>query len=323
MRGPGAFHSVQNSEASLARWTASSIGGDESRASTPHPAPPLNSPRHMTSADDTPVACSLGSYLGSVRSHGDESAHRHGRRNRLISIGGHVGLFGNKTKDSIEEFEHMRSALKKAERVSENVTPAPNANAGQESKPMSNITTSNMPSTPVAVPSSNIATRPTPGATKPGPATPEGCSSIVSTGSIWNGNLMIEGSVRIDGHLSGEIEARDTVYISEGAEVDAKVRASYIMIAGQFKGEVHCSERLEIMPTGRVKGELTTKSLVVHEGAFTDGTITMADSKATANSNRPAQSERPSNGAPQTNGSSKAPEAAASPSQPAPATKSA
>lgn len=235
-----------------------------------------------------------------------------------------MGLFGNKTKDSIEEFENMRSALKKAERVNENVTPAQNASVGQENRPMSNITTSNMPPAPVPAPapSTNIATRPTP-SSKPGPATPEGCSSIVSTGSIWNGNLMIEGSVRIDGHLSGEIDARDTVYISEGAEVDAKVRAQYIMVAGQFKGEIHCSERLEIMPTGRVKGELTTKSLVVHEGAFTDGTITMSDSKATVTSNRPAQTERPSNGAPQANGAPKAAEVATPTNQPAQAPKSA
>ncbi len=100
-------------------------------------------------------------------------------------------------------------------------------------------------------------------------------TSILSTGSVWQGTLKIDGSVRIDGQMNGEIDAKDTVYVAEKATMNAKVRAAYVVIAGTFEGEVNCSERLQVMPSGRVKAELTTKSLTVFEGAVIEGQVRM------------------------------------------------
>jgi len=100
-------------------------------------------------------------------------------------------------------------------------------------------------------------------------------ASVVSLGSVWQGSLKIDGSVKIEGQMTGEVEAKNMVFVAEGAQVDAKVRAALVVIAGEFKGEVHCSERLEIKPTGRVDASLATKSLEVHEGAFISGEIRM------------------------------------------------
>jgi len=102
-------------------------------------------------------------------------------------------------------------------------------------------------------------------------------ASVVSLGSVWQGSLKIEGSVKIEGQVTGEVEAKKMVFVAEGAQVDAKVRAALVVIAGEFKGEVFCSERLEIKPTGRVNASLTTKSLEVHEGAFIEGQIHMTE----------------------------------------------
>ena len=91
---------------------------------------------------------------------------------------------------------------------------------------------------------------------KKGPKSADECSSIVSAGSKWQGNLNSDASVRIDGNVSGEVKSKDTIHISEGAKVDATVSANFIIIAGNFQGRVNCTERLELLPTSRVKGEL-------------------------------------------------------------------
>lgn len=114
-------------------------------------------------------------------------------------------------------------------------------------------------------------------ATRKGAKSPDECSSIVSAGSKWQGNLSSDASVRIDGELSGEVKAKDTVYVSENSRVDATIVANYVIIAGNFQGRVNCAERLELMPTSRIKGELTTKALMVHEGAFIDGALHMTN----------------------------------------------
>jgi len=119
-------------------------------------------------------------------------------------------------------------------------------------------------------------------ATVAGPTPPDDCASVVSFGSTWQGTLKIDGSVRIDGQFSGEVEAQDTVHIAEAARVDAKISATYVVVAGSFQGEMHCRERLELLPKSRTRGQLSTKLLIVHEGAFIDGQLHMSAEESAA-----------------------------------------
>lgn len=165
-------------------------------------------------------------------------------------------MFGK--KDTIKEFEQMRQALKPAERFA--------TRPDVES--------------PDATDSASRASAPSAHAEPPLHPLADGISlgevtSVLSTGSVWQGTLKIDGSVRIDGQMTGEIDAKETVYVAESAKMNAKVRAAYVIIAGTFEGEVDCTERLQVMPSGRVKAELTTKSLTVFEGAVIEGQVRM------------------------------------------------
>ncbi|HEY7268589.1 MAG TPA: polymer-forming cytoskeletal protein [Dehalococcoidia bacterium] len=111
---------------------------------------------------------------------------------------------------------------------------------------------------------------------------PEKCANVIAVGAKWKGSLNVADSVRIDGQVSGDIEAKGTIHISEGAEVDAKIKAAYIVICGSFKGQVRCLERLELLPKSKVQGEIVTKLLNVHEGATVDGSISMSTDKLEA-----------------------------------------
>jgi cytoskeletal protein CcmA (bactofilin family) len=110
-----------------------------------------------------------------------------------------------------------------------------------------------------------------------GPAQAEECSSVIGAGSSWKGNLATEGSVRLDGKVCGEIKAAGTVHITDGAEVNATVHGKYVVVAGSFDGQLYCTERLELRPTSRIKGAITTRLLSVGEGAFIDGEVHMTD----------------------------------------------
>ena len=188
-----------------------------------------------------------------------------------------MSLFSGRGKDGVKEFEEMRRALGSTEAPKEN-DPTSQGTVGTPAQ--ASRSTADQPG-PGAAPADQAA--------KPTATPPEQCSSVVSAGSTWQGTLKLDGSVRVEGHLSGEIEARDTVHVAESAHVDAKVNASFVVIAGQFQGQVQCSERLELMPSSRITGELTTKSLVIHEGAFIDGQIHMITDKSVAGSSKTAQ----------------------------------
>ncbi len=122
------------------------------------------------------------------------------------------------------------------------------------------------------------------------PLAPDRCTNVVAAGARWKGTLKVEDSARIDGVFSGEIDAKGTVHVSEGAEVDAKIHAAFVVLSGTFRGEVRAERKAELMPTSRVSGEVMAKALSIHEGAILDGTVQMTDtprsSSNTASSSR-------------------------------------
>jgi cytoskeletal protein CcmA (bactofilin family) len=99
--------------------------------------------------------------------------------------------------------------------------------------------------------------------------------SVIGPQTSFSGTLNSETSVRILGSVDGEIISSQAVMIEEQARVKAKVSAEAITVAGEVTGELHCAGRVEILPTGRVHGEIQAGTLVMQEGAFFEGNLKM------------------------------------------------
>ncbi len=67
-----------------------------------------------------------------------------------------------------------------------------------------------------------------------------------------------------------------TLFVSEGATIAATVEAEHITVAGELTGEIRCRGRLQILPSGRVRANVSTGSLVIQEGAIYEGQLEMA-----------------------------------------------
>ena len=120
---------------------------------------------------------------------------------------------------------------------------------------------------------------------------PDKCTNIIANGAKWQGTLKVDDSVRIDGTFSGEVQTKGTVHVSEGAQVDAKIKASFVVIGGNFRGEIRCDTRTDLLPRSRTNGEIITKILNVHEGAIVDGRIQMSnEGEVAASSSRTSRS---------------------------------
>jgi len=121
-------------------------------------------------------------------------------------------------------------------------------------------------------PEERPATRPF--SSQPAPAAGE-ARAYLDKGSKISGKLFFEGPVRIDGQVDGEISASDAVTVGESAVITAQVRAASVVIAGKVSGDIIAGKRVEIRPTAKVYGNLTTPVLVVHDGALFEGHCTM------------------------------------------------
>jgi cytoskeletal protein CcmA (bactofilin family) len=99
--------------------------------------------------------------------------------------------------------------------------------------------------------------------------------SLIDRYSTIEGTFTTSRDVRIEGVVRGKIECQGLLYVAEGADIDATVEAANITVAGKLNGQVTCRGRLQISPSGRVSATVTTETLVIDEGAFYEGELTM------------------------------------------------
>lgn len=96
---------------------------------------------------------------------------------------------------------------------------------------------------------------------------------IFGKGLMIRGEVAGEGDVQVEGELEGKITLTGTVVIAEGARVQADVSAVEIIVAGFVRGNLSASGRVELSPTGHLVGDISTKALIVREGAAVNGSI--------------------------------------------------
>jgi cytoskeletal protein CcmA (bactofilin family) len=102
-----------------------------------------------------------------------------------------------------------------------------------------------------------------------------GNESVIDPHARFNGKYVSDRDLRIEGEANGEIECQGTLIISPQARVRSAISAHNVIINGDYEGDVDCGGRFEVGSTGRVKGNIKTQVLVVKEGAYWEGNVTM------------------------------------------------
>ncbi len=100
---------------------------------------------------------------------------------------------------------------------------------------------------------------------------------MIGPGLHYTGALSGNSGVRIEGSFDGTIQIGGALIIAEGARVTADmIQAGVVSVAGTVKGNI-TADKVEILSTGRIYGDLKTGSFASEEGAFLRGQITMRD----------------------------------------------
>ena len=103
----------------------------------------------------------------------------------------------------------------------------------------------------------------------------EDVKAFLGKGVVFDGKLILNGSVRIDGEFKGEVTGDGTLVVGEGANIEADITINNIYIFGTVCGNLEIRETTEIGSTGKFAGKLTTSALVVREGATIEGDCKM------------------------------------------------
>ncbi len=100
-------------------------------------------------------------------------------------------------------------------------------------------------------------------------------NTIVGKGTVIEGDLKVQNSLRIDGEVKGKIESTDTVVIGKDGSVNGRVHAKNVMLAGRVQGNVSALGKVLLESKASVFGDIKATRLVVDEGATFNGRCQM------------------------------------------------
>lgn len=94
----------------------------------------------------------------------------------------------------------------------------------------------------------------------------------------FSGVMRFTESLKIDGNFEGEIESTGFLYVEEGAVVRADIKVGSIVIGGTVHGNITARDKLEMLTTGQVFGNITTSKLKIADGVVFEGKCEMLKS---------------------------------------------
>lgn len=109
----------------------------------------------------------------------------------------------------------------------------------------------------------------------------ESFATLVGRQTSIQGELQIQESIRIDGHLKGQIRgATDqpvAVVISANGHVEGDITARRVVVAGRVSGQIHALDRVELHAGCLVQGDIRYGSIAIEHGARVLGLLLQVD----------------------------------------------
>ena len=107
-------------------------------------------------------------------------------------------------------------------------------------------------------------------------------------GTFFGPNVTIDGtvsgseSVLIEGTVRGKINLTNDLRIGTKARVEATVHAKNVTIEGKLNGDVSADDRVELIASATVDGNIKAPKIIVAEGARFRGSVDMGSAKPAA-----------------------------------------
>ena len=95
--------------------------------------------------------------------------------------------------------------------------------------------------------------------------------TVIGEGAIIHGDVKVSGSVQIDGQVHGTLDVDGEVSVGPKGEIHGELIGTNIAIGGLVEGMVTARKHLQMVSSGRVKGDAYYDTLQVDRGAVIDG----------------------------------------------------
>lgn len=95
--------------------------------------------------------------------------------------------------------------------------------------------------------------------------------SIISEGAVFEGNLLFNGILHLDGKFKGNIKA-DKITIGRNGSFNGKFEADTVIVFGELQGEIACKD-LTLNSGSNVNGKINYSTIKVQPGSSVSGEL--------------------------------------------------
>lgn len=104
----------------------------------------------------------------------------------------------------------------------------------------------------------------------------EGYQMYLGQGCRLTGVLKVQGMMRIDGFVEGEVFGSDLIQVGKEGTIEATVRAKHIVAQGPLRGDIAAREKVELFAPAKVEGTIDSPVFLLEAGVLVNGTLKMA-----------------------------------------------
>lgn len=96
-------------------------------------------------------------------------------------------------------------------------------------------------------------------------------NTVIGNGSSITGDLHINGFVRIDGDINGNLETDGNVIIGDNARIQGNIKAKNVIVGGIVLGDVISKESVKLLSNSAVLGDILSHKVQIEDKATFHG----------------------------------------------------
>ena len=96
-------------------------------------------------------------------------------------------------------------------------------------------------------------------------------NTIIGTGSSLSGDIHINGFVRIDGDINGNLETDGNIIIGDNARIHGNVKAKSAIVGGIVLGDIITLESIKLLSNSAVLGDIISRKIQIEDKAVFHG----------------------------------------------------
>lgn len=96
-------------------------------------------------------------------------------------------------------------------------------------------------------------------------------NTLIGNGSFVKGDLKVNGFIRIDGDIDGNLETDGAVIISEKARIHGNITAKSIIVGGIIIGDITAKDGIKLLSSSAVIGNIISRKVQMEDNVVFHG----------------------------------------------------